>query len=182
MALSPTLWRTCRVLSGPTRLTLFRCIVQNPGCSVTELADEARIGLSRASQELRRLQSRGLVGVERTGRFVRYYPESDPLVSSAKPILRAMLESFARSAAGDDRELARLAQGLGHARRIEIVRALRAGSLDLRGLQARLPMPMATLHHHVKLLAEAGWILRDGQTWKLAASGSPLAQSLLKLL
>jgi DNA-binding transcriptional ArsR family regulator len=182
MALSPTLWRTCRVLAGPTRLALFRSLAQTPGRSVSELAEEVRISVPRASQELRRLQSRGLVGVERTGRFVRYYPESDPLVSSAQPILRAMLECLARSDRGADRELTRLAQGLGHARRIEIVRALRAGSMDLRALQAHLHMPMATLHHHVKLLAEGGWIQRDGPAWKLAGCGSPLAQCLLDLL
>ena len=182
MALSPTLWRTCRVLAGPTRLALFRGLARHPGCAVSELADEAGISLPRASQELRRLQSRGLVAVERTGRFVRYYPEPDPLVSSAKPILRAMLEFFARNDASCDPQLALLAQGLGHARRIEMIRALRTGPMDLQTLQTRVQVPMATLRHHFKFLAEGGWVRRNGPRWELATAESPLAKTLLKLL
>ena len=38
MALSPTLWRTCRILSGGTRLALLRRVIKHPGLSVSELA------------------------------------------------------------------------------------------------------------------------------------------------
>ena len=94
MELHPTLWRTCRVLAGSTRLNLLRLVVATPGHTVSRLAEEAGIGLSRASQELRRLQSRGLLRATRTGSFVHYRPEPDPQVPDAKPLLLAMKTLF----------------------------------------------------------------------------------------
>lgn len=180
--LSPTLWRTCRILSGPTRLALIRRIIREPGQSVSELAKAERLSWPRASQELRRLQSRGLVQVERTGRYVRYYPEADPLVSSAKPLLRALQEICARFPPEEDERVARMAQGLSHAKRLEIVRLLRQDPLAFPTLRARTRMPNATLWRHLGILEEAGWIRRDGRIWKLAANETPLAKCLLKLL
>ena len=51
MALSPTLWRTCRVLSGTTRLSLLQRIIRSPGLCVSDLAAAEGISLGRASQE-----------------------------------------------------------------------------------------------------------------------------------
>jgi DNA-binding transcriptional ArsR family regulator len=180
--LSPTLWRTCRVLSGQTRIRLFRRIIHNPGLCVFELAKAEAISLPRASQELRRLQSRGLVQVEREGRHVRYYPESDPLVASAKPLLLAMRITCERFAEKGDGQTAKVAMGLGHAKRLEIVRVLREEPLGPEALQSRLRMPSRTLSHHVEFLQNGNWIEWIGQTWKLAANEHPLAQCLLKML
>jgi len=182
MGLSPTLWRTCRVLSGSTRVALFRRIICNPGQSVSELAKAEMISRPRASQELRRLQSRGLVRVERAGRFVRYFPESDPLVSSAKPLLRAMRESCRRFPAEADGRMVATAAGLSHAKRMDVVRVLREGPLGTGGLRARLRMPAETLWHHLGFLENGGWIERVGKAWRLAANDHPLAKCLLGLI
>ena len=89
MELTPTLWRTCRVLSGATRLELLRRIIEMPDQCVAELTEALGLSETRASQELRRLQSRGLVQVAREGRWVRYRPVTVPKVPSAKPLLAA---------------------------------------------------------------------------------------------
>lgn len=182
MGLSPTLWRTCRILSGATRISLFRRIIQIPGQCVSELAKAEKVSRPRASQELRRLQSRGLVRVERSGRYARYYPESDPLVSSAQPLLRAMGETFGRMKPETGEQIAKMAMGLSHAKRMDIVRALRAGPLDIRGLAAKLRMPVETLRHHLGFLENGGWVECAETTWKLAANDSPLAKCLMNLL
>ena len=182
MALSPTLWRTCRMLAGATRLALLRRIVQCPGQSVTELAASEKIDLARASQELRRLQARGIVSVEREGRYVRYYPEADPLVSSAKPILRALQEACAKWSPTSDETTARLAQGLAHTRRIAVVQALRDGPRPFGNLQAAVQFPGQTLWHHLRILEAGGWAERERGRWKLARNGHPLAACLLKLI
>ncbi len=182
MALSPTLWRTCRVLSGRLRLALFRRIIASPGQCVSQLAQAENISIPRASQELRRLQSRGLVGVERPGKFVQYFPESDPLVASAKPILRAMQMTCAQVPAAADDRTARLAQGLSHAKRIAMVRALQEGPKSMTELQAHLRLSPANCRHHLKFLREGGWVEREGKTPRLAPNDAPLAQCLLKLI
>ena len=182
MGLSPTLWRTCRVLSGATRVALFRRIVETPGQTVSGLAKGEKISLARASQELRRLQSRGLVGVERTGKFVRYYPEADPLVSSAKPLLRAMQEACGRYSASKDGQTAALAKGVSHEKRIALVKVLSEGAMSVAELQTRLGMPAQTVWHHLRFLSAGGWVEHRGRKWALAALGHPLATSLLKLM
>ena len=181
MALSPSLWRTCRILSGPTRLALLRRIVRNPGLAVGALAKAEGISYGRASQELRRLQSRGIVGVKRSGRFVRYYPVPDPLVSSAGPILLALQETCARAGPAMVEKTARLAHGVSHEKRLAVVRALRAGALAVPELQAALKIPTPTLWHHLRFLKAGGWIARKQGKWELAPSKHPLAQCLLTL-
>ena len=182
MTLSPTLWRTCRVLSGSTRLALFRRIVKNPGLSVGALAKAEQISLGRASQELRRLQSRGIVSVERTGRFVLYFPEPDPSVSSAQPVLRALQETCARFGAPADERTARLAAGVAHEKRLALVRALQARPLAVHEMQAALKIPVPTLWHHLRFLEIGGWVERERGKWKLAPNDHPLAKYLLKLV
>jgi predicted transcriptional regulator len=181
MTLSPTLWRTCRVLSGSTRLALFRRISKNPGLSVGALARAERISLGRTSQELRRLQSRGIVSVKRTGRFVRYYPEPDPSVPSAPLVLRALQETCARFRASADDRTARLAAGVSHEKRLAMVRALQVGPLAVHEMQAVLKIPAQTLWHHLRFLETGGWVERERGRWKLAPNDHPLAKCLLKL-
>jgi DNA-binding transcriptional ArsR family regulator len=184
MALSPTLWRTCRVLSGTTRLSLLQRIIRSPGLCVSDLAAAEGISLGRASQELRRLQSRGLVRVERILRYVRYYPESDPLVASAKPILEAMkrvVESSNRNAM----DLAqKYALGLTHPRREGIIRLLKNGPLGDSELKAQSRMGFQSFWHHMSLLRETGWIEmeKSERRWQLKPGKSPLATCLLELV
>ena len=47
--LHPTLWRTGRMLSGNTRLELFRRVVAHPDQTVSELAAQVGISLPRTS-------------------------------------------------------------------------------------------------------------------------------------
>ena len=96
MALSPTLWRTCRVLAGGTRLALLRRVIKHPGLSVSELAAADKIDLARASQDLRRLQSRGLLRRHQAGVHVLFRPLPDPQVATAAPLLKAVQVSVAR--------------------------------------------------------------------------------------
>ena len=102
MALSPTLWRTCRVLAGGTRLALLRRVIKHPGLSVSELVAAEKIDLARASQELRRLQARGIVDVEREGRRVRYFPEPDPLETYFRKCIHGKKIEISFLAQGDD--------------------------------------------------------------------------------
>ena len=58
-SLSPTLWRTCRVLANPNRVRCLKAVLKCPGRSVEDVA--AAVGLTevKASLALRALQSRG---------------------------------------------------------------------------------------------------------------------------
>ena len=182
MILTPTLWRTSRVLAGKTRLDLLRRILAGTGPGVSEFAAAAGLSEPRASQELRRLQSRGLLRAERKGAYVVYRPIPDPQVSSAKPILDAVGETFARFPSAAAEQIMATASGLSHARRVDLVRRLRGGAADLAGLQAAVPMPLVSLWRHLHELEVRGWAVREGRRWKIASNEAPLAACLLKLL
>jgi len=92
--LNPTVWRTCRVLSHPGRLRLLQEVLRQPERSVSQLAEDLSIGVSDASQQLRRLQSRGLLKRTCRGLEVIYRPIPDPQVPSAKPLLLALQKTL----------------------------------------------------------------------------------------
>lgn len=181
MKLHPTLWRTCRVLTGKTRLRLFRLVVDSPGTTVTRLAEQAKIGCSRASQELRRLQSRGLLRVEREGKYVRYFPQPDPQVPSARPILEAMETTFARSSSSSDMQIQLVATALSHPRRSVILRELLNGPRNIHALQASLRISLRPLYRHLNILQEGGLIRQSQMVFRIARNSHPLAKCLMAL-
>ncbi len=175
MALSPTLWRTGRVLAGATRLELLRGILGRPGQTVTGLADSLEISLPRASQELRRLQSRGLVRATRQGLTVRYLPVPDPLVASAKPILAAMEAALAGTAPGETDQIIRIAKAFSHARRLAIIEELQRGPRSAQELCRLLRMSGMAAYRHLHLMEEAGLARREGRRWVFDPGSHPLA-------
>jgi DNA-binding MarR family transcriptional regulator len=180
--LHPTLWRTCRILAGPTRLKLFRRIVDRPEQTVTGLADQLEISIPRASQELRRLQSRGLSpGVA---------PQPECLLSPGGGFIGVQRPAPACRHAGNlralpedrDDDIIRTARGLTHARRLVLMRLLLVGALDEDTLADLSGVADAALHRHLRILETAGMAERREGLWQAASPSHPLARALLDLL
>ena len=181
-ALNPTLWRTCRMLAGGTRVKLLRELHRQPGRSVTELARATGIGTSDASQELRRIQSRGLLQADRRGPFVIYRLGADPQVAAAAPLLRALRAALAQTRAAQDAEIVRIAQGLAHPRRIALARALRRSPRRPAQLRAELGLATSSARPHLARLLESGLVKRRGAWLVLEPAAHPLAKALNQLL
>ena len=179
--LNPTVWRTCRALGGSTRVSLLRQILECPGQNVSQLAERLEIGISDASQELRRLQSRGLLRRSCQGISVVYLPIPDPQVPSATPLLQALKEAFASEKESDE-SIIRVAKALGHERRISIVRALLQGPQSRQELSALSNTQLVTLKKHLKWLVDGGIVTRASKKYSLHASPGPLLVAWLKLL
>lgn len=182
MALHPTLWRTCRVLAGPTRLRLLRKVIAKPGLTVQQLADAIPIGKSRASQELRRLQSRGLIQARRHANHVSYLPVSDPLVGTAKPLLDAMKATFAFPSARQDQLALDSATALAYPRRIEIVQQLLIAPAAASVLSRNLRIPHISLTRHLKVLRDLDLARNVHGTWHFTPNQHPLTRCLVHLL
>ena len=178
---NPTLWRTCRTLCGRARLGLLRQILEQPGQNVSQLAGQLEIGVSDASQELRRLQSRGLLTRSCQGASVVYLPTPDPQVPSAAPLLKALRATWAAPHATVE-GVAHCAAGLGSGGRAALVRALSRKPRDARELAELLRMGPATLKSNLKRLRDAGWIAREGKQHVLRPPSHPFMAALLKLL
>ena len=180
--LNPSLWRTCRMLAGATRVKLLRQLHEHPGHTVSELARATGIGVSDASQELRRIQSRGLLQLERRGSFVYYRFGADPQVASAAPLVRALRTVLAEYPEDRDAEIVRIAQGLSHPRRIALAKALRQAPRQCRDLPAALGMAPTSASPHVAGLVRSGLVRRAGDWLVLEPMGHPLAKALVRLL
>jgi DNA-binding transcriptional ArsR family regulator len=181
-ALNPTLWRTCRMLAGATRVKLLRELHGRSGRTVTELAQAAGVGISDASQELRRIQSRGFLRADRRGPYVRYRLGADPQVASAAPLLRALRTALAQTRAAPVPEIIRIAQGLAHPRRIAIARALRRAPRRPGQLRAELGLATSSARPHLARLVESGLVKRRGDWLVLEPTAHPLAKALARLL
>ena len=182
MILHPTLWRTCRVLAGETRLQLLRLVVKKPGQTVTNLADSAQIGMSRASQELRRLQSRGLIQAIRERGNVKYDPVPDPLVPSAKPLLEAIKSAFLCTPPQPDGPAIAMATALSHPRRIAILQELLDEPRSFSELRTAVHIPAISLRRHLRLLRRLDLVGQARQTWCFIPNRHPLTQCLMRIL
>lgn len=180
--LNPTLWRTCRMLAGTTRIRLIRAIHEHPGQSVRQLADLAGIGLSDASQELRRIQSRGLLRSSRNGVCLIYRMEPDPQVASAAPLLKALKTALSTLPAEQDADICRIAFGPAYPRRIALLQVLAAIPKSGLALSRELQWSTFATYSHLQILHECGWIQRVNRQWMISPPDHPLASALARLL
>lgn len=180
--LHPTLWRTCKMLAGTTRIQLLRQIHEHPGECVSALGKRVGLGESAASQELRRIQSRGFLQSARQGTYLIYRMAADPQVATAAPILKAIQQSLHDRAPERDQEMVVIATGLAHERRIRIVRALLHKPQTLSELQFELHISTHPLHSHLQTLRQSGFMEKKEGKLIFVVSDHPLAQALSRLI
>lgn len=181
-ALNPTLWRTCRMLAGRTRIRLLRHLLEHPGQNVSAMARAAGIGESDASQELRRLQSRGLLQRKHVGAGVIFQATADPQVLSATPLLKALRQSLTQCPADQDEAISRLAMALGHERRVQIARTLAPHALPLSALRRATGIPPDSLRRHLQRMASGGLVQTIHGQVMLTWPPHPLARALAQLI
>lgn len=180
--LNPTLWRTCKMLAGIKRIQLLRQLYENPGNNVTEHGRAVGVKRSDASQELRRIQSRGLLKSTRIGRPLIYRMEPDPQVSSAAPILQAIQTAFSIYPPERDPDMCQISNGLAHERRIAIAWLLQKAPRSMSDLQTHLPLSPQGLEHHLIPLLKSGFVKQKKSSLYFQDLSHPLADALSRLL
>ena len=180
--LNPTLWRTCRALASSTRIKLLRQLHDHPGLNVSTLAEIVQIGVSAASQDLRRIQSRGLLQADRKGALLIYRMGADPQVPSASPLLKALVKTFDSMPPEQDMDMTPIASGLSHPRRIAIAKLLMDAPANSVSLRMITGMASAPMHLHLATLEAGGWIQSNHRLLHFCIPTHPLAQALAKLI
>lgn len=170
------------MLAGAKRIELLRQLHAGPGRSVSELGAAVGIKRSDASQELRRIQSRGLLKCRRQGVPLIYRMESDPQVSSAAPLLKALQTAFSGYPVNQDSRICGIAHGLASARREAIVRTLMNAPKSAVALRTHLNLSAPALAQNILTLMYSGFIkLKTGQ-YHFRCPAHPVARALIKLL
>lgn len=180
--LNPTLWRTCKMLAGQSRVRLLRTLHAHPGQSVSELGRLVGLRESATSQELRRIQSRGLLQATRRGRYLIYQMAADPQVTSAAPILKAIRESLATLPPERDIEIVSIGNALAHERRIRLARQLLQQPQPLDELQWNSRIPSRPFYLHLQTLQAGGFIVTREHQVQLITPPHPLAKALMRLI
>jgi len=177
----PTLWRTCRVLSNAKRLRCLSTILAEPGLTVGETAARTNLPQNHASECLRALQARGLIAARRQSRWVRYFPEPDPLVPSARPLLLALTTAL-RKRHRPEADVTHLLTGFTHPRRLHILKCLKAeGPRDFDDLSRRTQISPQALYRHLGKLVARDLVHNDDAVWRLVRGSDELADSLILL-
>lgn len=177
--LSPSLWRTCRVLANEIRLKLLWKLFQNGECSMSMIADSLGLKESTASTYLRLLNSRGLILCERSRNFVFYRAEANPVVECSVTLFDALRGCY--DAFMPIKMVRFKVTAFTHPRRIDIVSALKQGGMEVGPLSVKTQISPPSLYRHLKKLEARGFVMCQGQTVELRETEDNLSETLLKL-
>ena len=170
------------MLAGPTRIRLLRQLHDHPGQNIATLAGALGICRPYASQEMRRIQSRGLLKRTHRGASLIYLLGADPQVSSAAPLLKAVQRALDTLPPSRDGEMQALAAGLAHERRIAMVQALRQSPKTPQQLLAGIPMARCSYHLHLRTLIASGFVTLSKNVLSFRTPAHPLAKALARFL
>lgn len=152
-----------------SRLSCMAAVLDTAGLSVGEIAKAAAIPENQASVNLRALQSRGLLTARRDGRFIRYFPEADPLVEHAAIALVAVRRELAGVGGLRQARLARTLRAFSHSRRLTILRCLlleKDATCEEIVAATRISQPAVS--RHLETLRLAGLIISlNNGAWRL---------------
>ena len=170
------------MLAGSTRIRLLRELHDRPGQNIATLANA--IGISRpfASQEMRRIQSRGLLKATHRGASLVYGLGSDPQVPSAATLLKAVQKALDSLPPRRDGEMTVIATGLAHERRIALVCSLMTSPKTSGQLLAGLPMSRCSYDLHVRTLTASGFVAKNKAMLVFKTPAHPLGKALVECL
>ena len=178
----PAIWRTCRVLANPRRIACLKAVLKSPGACVGELAALAHVGETYASLALRSLQARGLIAARRESRWVRYFPEPDPLVPAAAAVLDGLRDALLCEQ-WPTKDVVRLLTAFTHPRRLTLLRDLQtAGPTAFAALVTACGISPPALYRHLKKLERRQLVRGEDDVWSLASRPCPLAAVFLRLI
>lgn len=178
--LTPTLWRTCRMLANQNRLAVLHLLFEHGEMTVSEMSARTHHSMDVTSTMLRQLQARGLLRTRRTGRWVYYRPAADPLVAHARELLTALRPCI--STPSGRRRAFRDLTAFTHPRRIALVRAMASGIEEAGVLRRACAISEPAFHRQVGKLMARGVVRkgdRRGAYW-LAQPQCTLSRCLLK--
>lgn len=179
-SLSPTLWRTCRVIANDSRLNLLRVLFEYGENTVTALGKRTGLAEPHVSLHLRLLNSRGLITARHDGKWVYYTAMPNRAVKHAPEIMDA-LEKTVADTGMKNRHVLKIATAFTHERRIVIVRHLQPGSTSARALSLRTQIPLMTLYRHLDKLVARRIVKSENHLYALGKPSKLLGETLLSI-
>jgi DNA-binding transcriptional ArsR family regulator len=168
------------VLANRTRLKICALLFQQPGQTVSAIAERLKLPLPAASLYLRALEARGLLTVRRMGRRVVYQPAPATAGTSGGELVKALRRVFSQDVSPVE-TIFNTATAFTHPRRVEIFNALRRETQNPVQLGVRTGISVPSLYRHLKKLEARGFVAcREGE-WVVPPRFDPLGCELTRL-
>ena len=187
--LTPTIWRTVRAAMNAKRLNLLRAVLFSNGreFTVSDLARKFGIDQPIATNYLRQLNARGLLGVTRGRIKVFYNSEQDRSLPDSVEIQETLKACMvADSAPGWEGKLMTVMKAFSHFNRLAMITRLAEGPATIDDLRQAIGGCVKSIYHHLEFLSAAGLISVDQafhrpSVFQLVPPAHPLARTLLKI-
>lgn len=175
-----TLWRSCRVLAGETRIRLLWEIFSGGDRPIYELARSVGISESNASIQLQELSLCGLIVPVRNRMRIIYRAAANPEVESAQELLSALRACYDKGITVP--KVLYAATAFTHERRIIIAKRLSGSPKTSRMLEQETGIDQKSLLRHLRKLKDRGLVSVRGKRYVLSGPRNPLGKCLLNLV
>ena len=185
----PTIWRPVRSAMNVKRLAMMKPVLASNGMeyTVSDLARMFKVSQPCATNFLRMMNARGLLGVSRGRIKVFYNSNLDRTLPDSMEFRQALEESFALdSANGWEQRLVKIMKAFTHTNRLAMITRLAEGDTTIELLHEAIGGCVKSIYHHLVFLEEAGIVgktiaYRTATRFKLLPQTHPLARALLRL-
>ncbi len=167
------LWKRCRILANPARLTMLDFVKDQERLYVQEVADGLGLQEDVASKNLQLLASGGFLESETVSKY-RFYslPSPDPL-----------LEAVLRGSKGTEDTMGRMIKtltALTHERRVSLISILKRNeSLEKEDLFLLAQVSVLAGRRHIEKLVRRRWVAGDQKKYRLLKPRTKLSSVLL---
>ena len=167
------LWKRCRILANPVRLTMVDCLKNQERLYVQEMADLLGLQEDVASKNLQLLAAGGFFESEPVSKY-RFYSLSMP---------NLLLETVSRGSKGTEASMRRIMKtltALTHERRVSLVSILkRNDSMEKEDLFLLAQVSAPAGRRHIEKLVRRGWVSVDQKKCRLLKPRTKLSSVLL---
>ncbi len=156
-ALSPTLWKTCRVVANPVRLRILRILMKEKSLTVMGMVRQTAMRKGTISLYLKELQARGLIHARRKSVNVFYEFKSDPIVPQAGRVMEIVMGMFQEGRS--DEEVIALFSALRTSNAVKMMKYLlkTGGWVDCEEIGRQLRISARTVLKHRRTLCRNGF-------------------------
>lgn len=181
--LSPTLWRTCRMLANTRRLKIIQHLIDKEPLTLTDLAAACKMSLPACSQYTRQITARGLCREIRKGTYAYFDLFPDPAIPYSTLLLHGIIAALKLARNDYKVQIADLT-AYTHVRRMMIVNHLFIkGPTRLCDMQRDLQISEPALLRHLQKLLLRHLVLRsDDERYYLMSPPTRLAEILQRIV
>lgn len=156
--LTPTLWKTCRVVANPVRLRILRILMKEKALTVMDMVRLMAMPKGTVSLYLKELQARGFIHAKRKSVNVFYEFKSDPVVPQAAKVMDIVTALF-REGKGD-KDVIALFSALRTSNAVKMMACLLkdGGWVDCTVIGQRLRISLLTVLKHRRTLCRNGFV------------------------